>query len=239
MKCARQRIKKNVCPVFKEVIGLKEVIGFVGECCYDIMLLLAKTMSCFNEKVLLVDRNVYHTLSVSVPIPEGISPGKQIVSYDDLFYTEAELKEEFLNRYDYILIDFGMVLHRDIEKCSVLFMISGSMPHQIRQAKELCIPKNRVRGVVIRDLLRMSQKEGKELKEFVSGFQDSRLFFMKQDHLDRENCLVYETAYEYRLSNASEQMQEVIFGLYCTITFEKNEKEFWRTIKKRERKGFL
>lgn len=216
-----------------------ELIGFVGGRSYDIILLLAKTLACFEQKVLVADWNIFRTLSAAVPVPDGLSAAKQVVAYDGFFYTEMELREEQLLEYEYVLADFGMVMHRRIEECSSVFVVSGSLPHHIRQIRELCIPKQKVRGVLIRDFMKTVRKEGKEIKEFLEDFPKSGLYYLKQDAQDLHNCFVYETAHEYRLRNASAQMQELIYGIFCEIYTVIGEKEFWQKIRKQERRGLL
>lgn len=217
---------------------MEKMIGFVGENCYDMMLLLARAMHCFGYKVLLADRNIYHTLSAVIPVPDGVNPARQVAEYDGMYFTGAELKEEQIEPFDYILADFGMVLHRDMERCASMILVSGGMPHQIRRIKEFCIPKAKTRAVVIRDLLKGGQKENSEIRTFVLEYSGSKFYFLKPEYLDLKNGFLYETTFEYRLREASEQMQEVIFGLFCELCEEKEEKQFWQIIKKQERKGF-
>lgn len=223
----------------EEVAVLKEKIGFVGGKSYDIILLFARTLTCFGEKVLIADRNIFHTLASAIPVPEGLQPGKQIVSYDGIFYTESERNEEELTGYDFVLYDFGMVMHRELMQCSMVYVVSGCLPHHIQQLRNLCLPKNKVRGIIFRDLLKKGQKDGTEIKELLSEYPECRTRFLKQEYLDQKNCFVYETTHEYRLRDASEQMQELIYTIFSDVYTEVEEKSFWKRIRKLERKGYL
>lgn len=216
-----------------------KIIGFVGCYSHDLILLLAKALFCVGKKVLVEDRNVNHTLSASVPVPLGLSSAKEIISYDGISFTETEVSDNQRKAYHFVLIDFGMAVHWEISKCNNIYLISDRLPHHLRKLKELNIPQHLVGGILIRDAVETGNDNDPDLCELMAKYSNLSTVFLKPDVRDIRNRVVCETLCDYRIKNASEQMQELVGRFTLKICGEIDEKELWKRIRRQERRSWF
>lgn len=214
-------------------------VGFVGCYSHDVILLLAKVLTCMGRKVLLVDRNKRHTLRASIPIPEGISTGKEKIEYDGMFYTEKESNEAERENCDIELIDFGMEIKRDAAfRCTELIVVTDLLLHHIHALSEEPIPKERVRACVIRDVMHGFYKKEAVIKAFMQSFPNRAEFFLPPDIRDMRNRYVCEMMQEYSLKRASPEMREAVLQIAGTLCPGYSEKEIRQRVRLRERRQY-
>lgn len=215
------------------------VIGFVGCYSHDVILMLAKVMSSAGKKVLLCDRNMRHTLGVSVPIPCGISVREDIIAYDGMYYTQRTVSGEMLREYDVLLIDFGMQdIYGDMN-CTEIFLVTDALPHRIRQLSGLELPKELVSQVLVRDVIYGAQSKEKELREFLQRFPNRKESFLPPDKRDVKNRYVCESLHEYQVKNASPELQEFIYSTAERFCPDIPKKELLRRVRHQEGRRYF
>lgn len=216
------------------------VIGFVGCYSHDVILMLAKVLSSADKKVLLCDRNMRHTLGVSVPAPCGISVREDIIAYDGMYYTQRIISGEMLREYDVFLIDFGMQdIYGNIENCAEIFLVTDALPHHIRQLSGLELQKELVSQVLVRDVIHGVQSKEKELREFLQRFPNREETFLPPDKRDVKNRYVCESLHEYQIKNASPELQEFIYKTAKRLCPEISQREFLRKVRQQERRRYF
>lgn len=216
---------------------MRKKVGFIG--CYsnDVILMLAKVLSCMGQKVLLWDRNKLRTLGVSVPKPEGVYPAQTRIEYDGILFTEQEYCTA--EDCDIMLIDFGMEADRkEASGCTELILLTDMLLHHIRRLQRADIPRHSVKVCVIRDATEQFCKGEKEVTEFLNLFPNRREFFLAPDARDVKNRYVCETAHEYSIRKASPEMQETIYGIAELLCPEYTGKEIEKAVKKAERRAY-
>ncbi len=214
-------------------------VGFVGCYSHDVILLLAKVLSCVGKKVLLVDRSKRHTLRASIPVPEGIDVEKDKIEYDGIFYGETESTMEERELYDVEIIDFGMELKKDNALgCTELIVVTDMLSHHIRALGKTEIPGERVRACIIRDTMESPGKKEKFVGEFLKEFPNRKEFFLPPDFKDMKNRYVCETMYEYSMKRASPDLQEAIIQVAGLLCPGYEEKEIRQKIRSRERRRY-
>ena len=214
-------------------------VGFAGCYSHDIILILAKVLSCVGKKVLILDWNEQHTLGASVPMPEELSAENEIVEYDGVFFTEQITDEETEASYDAVLIDFGMTgRKKEMGCCTELILVTDMLPHHIRRLSGAELPGELVKECIIRDAVEGHIAGKKELKEFFEAFPNRREFFVPPDRRDVENRCVCETLYEYNINRASSELQGVIYSIAGLLYPEFSEREFRKRLRHRERRRY-
>lgn len=218
---------------------MKQKIGFIGCYSHDVILMLARALGCMGKRVLLRDCNDLHTLSVSVPIPEGLSAAKTVLEYDGFLFTEQDVDTELKVEYETELIDFGMDGSPErMAYCSEVIMTTDMLPHHIRRLQKLRIPNEKVVACIIRDATEIMCKGEQEVRDFMNLFPRRKDFFLAPDYRDVRNRYVCETLHEYNINKASPEMREMICGIVELLCPEYTDKEIRRNIKRRERRRY-
>lgn len=214
-------------------------VGFVGCYSHDVILLLAKALSCMEKKVLLTDRSRRHTLRASIPVPEGVDLEKNRIEYDGIFYGETESTTEERGNYDVEIIDFGMELKKDDALgCTELIVVTDMLLHHIRYLTNAEVPGERVRACIIRDTIGSIGRREKVIREFLHSFPNRVEFFLPPDFRDMKNRYVCETMYEYSMKRASPEMQDAILQIATIFCPGYEEKEIRQKIRMRERRRY-
>lgn len=213
-------------------------VGFVGCYSHDLILLLAGALNDFGKSVLLVDRNVNHTLAASFPVPEGLSVTREVVEYDRFLYTAGKVEEKNRTETDVMLLDFGMATHWEIAGCDSLFLISDVLPHHIHRLMELHIHPEKVCHVILREVFSKEILREKELAEFLSLYAAEAPMLLYPDERDLRARMVCETHSDFRLGKASEQVRETVYQMFHFLFPQVSQKEFWKTVKYKERRWY-
>lgn len=222
---------------YKEV-SLKRIVGFVGCYSHDVILMLTGVLRYMGKRVLLRDRNRLHTLSVSVPVPEGVCAAETVLEYDGFFFTEREADPEEAGEYEIELVDFGMEWKQESARCSELVVITDMLLHHIRRLVVTEIPKEKVRFCIVRDAFVSACKGEQEVGLFLQSFPNCVEYFLEPDHRDVKNRYVCETMHEYSASKASPEMQAVIVRMAGFLCPECSEREIRRYIKHQGRRRY-
>lgn len=115
-----------------------KVFGFVGIDKYDIIMYLSSILVNLNKKVLLIDNSETAALTYCISIPESLNAKKEVVSYKNIDFIRNQTKENFEDRYDYILIDFGFKNHyQEIYECDNLVIVTDIQQHNMNRLLEL------------------------------------------------------------------------------------------------------
>lgn len=216
---------------------MRKQVGFIG--CYsnDVILMLAKVLSCMGRKVLLWDRNRLRILGVSVPKPEGVCPAQTKIEYDGILFTEQEQCPE--EECDIILIDYGMDADRkSIDGCEQFIVLTDMLLHHIRRLGKQDIPRESVRVCIMRDATERLCRGEKEISDFLELFPKGEFFFLSPDFKDVKNRYVCETTHEYSMKNASPEMQDIIYRVAAIVCPEYTEREIRKTVRSRERRQY-
>ncbi len=216
---------------------MRKRVGFIG--CYsnDVILMLAKVLSCMGQKVLLWDRNRLRILGVSVPKPEGVYPVQARIEYDGILFTEQEQCTE--DECDIVLIDYGMDADRkSINGCEQFIVLTDMLLHHIRRLEKPDIPRSSVKACIVRDATERLCRGEKEISDFLELFPNGEVFFLPPDFKDVKNRYVCETAHEYSMKNASPEMQDIIYKVAVIVCPEYTERELRKTVRSRERRQY-
>lgn len=219
---------------------MKKRVGFIGCYSHDVILLLAKVLGNAKKKVLVSDRNKNHTLEASVPVPEGLSPRTEVLSYDGIFFTSAKLKPETEELYQAVFLDFGMdVSTEEVKQCTDIILVTDMLPHHLLQLEKTEIPKDLVKVCILRDVVGAGWRTEQSFREFMARFPKRREFYLAPDFRDVRNRYACEVSHEYRVNRASAEMQEMIYTVAAMLCPEVSETEFRRRMRARERRCYL
>lgn len=213
-------------------------VGFVGCYSHDLILLLAGVLACFEKRVLLIDRNVNHTLAASFPVPEGLSVTREVVEYDRFLYTAGKAEEKTRPEADVVLWDFGMATHWEIASCDLLFLVSDVLPHHIHRLTDLHIHSDKVCNVILREVFSKEILREKEIAEFLSQYERRMPILLYPDERDLRARMVCETRNDFRVENASEQVREAVFRMFHELFPQVSQKDFWKIVKRKERRWY-
>lgn len=218
---------------------MRKRIGFIGCYSHDVILMLARALGCMGKQVLLRDCNELHTLSVSVPIPEGMCASKTVLEYDGFLFTGQGIDEELKEEVEFELIDLGMEnLREETAYCSELIVTTDMLPHHIRRLRKIMMPTEKVIACVIRDSSEIVCKGEAEVRDFLRLFPKRREFFLPTDYRDVRNRYLCETSHEYNINKASPEMQEMICRMVEMFCPDCTDKEIRRNVRRRERRHY-
>lgn len=216
----------------------KEIIGVVGYYSHDVILMLAKVLSGIGKSVLLLDRNIHHTLEASLPVPQGVKIREQVMEYEGFFFSEAGVSDDMLSEYDVIFIDFGMSqIHNDLQYCSQFYIITDMLLHHMQQVGRVNLDNSLVKRVLIRDAVYGKVSEAGEIKKFLNQYPNCSEFYVSCNKQDVRNRWVCESLHEYSVKKASSQLRDFIFDTARELCGEIAEKEFYKKLKRQERRG--
>lgn len=218
---------------------MKTRVGFVGCYSHDIILILAKVLSCLERKVLVRDLNKNRPLRASVPIPEGVCTTSTCIEYDDVWFTERLPGVAETEHYDIELINFGMDIREDVSsRCSEFVLVTDMLPHHMQRLAWSNLPAQSVRVCIIRDAIEGMLKGEKGIKEFLNLFPRRKVFYLPPDFRDVKNRYVCETMHEYSIKRCSPEMQEAVYYMAGELCPAYTEKEIRRSVRYRERRRY-
>ncbi len=115
-----------------------KIIGWIGIDKYDLIMYFSMLLSGTNKKVLLIDQSENEALSYCIPVPGALNPKGSKVSYKNIDFINGKNVVDFMDDYDYILIDFGFkTTHRDVYKCNKIFLVTDRQQHNIDRITNL------------------------------------------------------------------------------------------------------
>lgn len=214
-------------------------IGFVGCYSHDVIMILAKVVSCMERKVLLRDLNQQHPLRASVPIPEDLCVTRACGEYDGVLFTEQPPGREKEERCEVELIDFGMSVRKEeARRCSELVLVTDMLPHHIRCLARVDLPAEAVKVCIIRDAIEGMCRKEKEVRDFLHRFPERKVFYLPPDFRDVKNRYVCETLHEYSIRRCSPEMQDVVYYMAGVLCPDSSEKEIRRRVRYQERRCY-
>ena len=208
------------------------VIGWVGIEKYDIILYLAKLLTCLNKKVLLIDRSENSALTYCIPIPAIMNATSNKVNFRNIDFIKERNVSDFINDYDYILIDFGFkTTHADIYKCDKIIIVTDKQQHNIdtmytlkSKSEVLLVLKAEGNKREI-DALQESIREQLQIEDIVvMGF----------DEIDKEKMIMLQYNSEIKMKRLSGQYIYLLEQIMTTI-LKFDSKDFGQAYKQLKR----
>ena len=133
---------------------MEKLVGFVGYECEDIVLYLAKVLSCLGKKVAIVDRTEQEMLLEMLEIPRG-KEGREGNCFELCITNQGVRDEEF----DMVFYLFGYrLVHPKLYECGMLIMITDGVPAHAALLRKIGSWSRR-QYLLIRNLVPMKHTE--------------------------------------------------------------------------------
>jgi len=210
------------------------IIGWVGIEKYDIILYLAKLLTCLNKKVLLIDRSENEALSYCIPTPAMLNPKTSKITFRNIDFIKDRNVSDFVHDdYDYILIDFGFkTAHADIYKCSKIIIVTDKQQHNINKIKTL---KFNTEDVLLILKVQGNRSELDILQESISDTLPIKdQIVIEFDEIDKEKMITLQYNNEIKIKRLSGQYVNLLEQI-MTIILNFDRKEFGQAYKQLKR----
>lgn len=213
-------------------------IGVIGCYSHDVILLLAKAVSCLGKRVYVTDRNEARVLSACRPVSEEWK-SEGYTEYRGIFFSNDACKEAPEEEEDIEFVDFGFFpTEEGCGACRELIVICDMHVHHIRRIREATFPRKKVKLCMLRDVIPGLLHSEKEIAVFLAELEAEKTFYLWPDDRDIKNRYVCELQHEYSLKNASADMREAIFEAVVFLFPEAEERELRRRIRQVERREY-
>lgn len=129
------------------------VIGYIGIENFEMMLYLARILNKLKQKVLLIDLTADQDLASCIPVPIGLDPSDDVISYYGVDFTKAAPSSDMLNEYDVVLISFGFNISAEIKYCNRIVYAVNQMLHNINRVAALAPISAYEKHLIIKDMV--------------------------------------------------------------------------------------
>lgn len=194
-----------------------KVIGWIGTDKYDLILYFSMILTSTNKKVLLIDQSESEALSYCIPAPASLNPKSDKVTYKNLDFVKGKNVVDYIEKYDYILIDFGFkVNHRDIiNYCSKIFLVTDRQQHNIDR---ICALEAKTDDIflILRDLRRRTKIT--VLQESIEQrIKIKNHFVLDFDDIDNEKMVALQYSYQLQYKKLSSQYKYLLEQIMTEI----------------------
>lgn len=211
------------------------VIGFFGVENYEIILYLSRIMDRMKRKVLLIDYSTADDLTVCIPVPKGIYPDTDIITYFGVDFTRQPLDSELIEAYDVVLISFGFnYIEAAVEECTHIVYAADQQKHNI--IKLAALPdtqKNNVlKDLIIKDVVESKINQVYIMDKLQKSIKSENVFMFDQDEVDKKIKILaqHDTLYEFKKisSNVKDYLKYMV-KIMCPGITDKDLKAAYKT----------
>ena len=215
-----------------------KVIGFLGVDKYDMIHYISRILKNLSYKVLLVDYSESKALKNSIPIPSGLDSSTNIVEYRSVdFSNELKPDADTINRYNYILIDFGFqTSHYELKNCTDIVFVTDLQQHNANRLLNFKIPIIH-KYLIIREVIKskITADYVTQLLEPLKVIKGNH-YIISQDTIDSRIMIECQYNNKFKFNRISNPFKDLLFDFISLITAETNtEKEIKKAYKKAER----
>lgn len=216
--------------------GCDEVkqLGFVGVDSTDMVLYLARLLSCNEKKVAVIDYTKRHQLIQTANVPDVLFGTGSYYKEILIVAAEALTDEREVKSCEYIFHYFGAaVSHPQIANCTELFFVTDMIPTNASLLKEVKCSEVTKKYCIIRNMIDAKYR-GKYLVSLMEqGFAPKdaiELPYAEQDY--RCRCyLCIDTKHKLKIKELSAGMQQVLLYLFKELE-QADEKTIKKIVKK-------
>lgn len=203
----------------------RNVIGFYGVENYEIILYLSRIIDRLKRKVLLIDYSSANDLTVCIPVPSGLYPDTDIITYFGVDFTRQPFTTDFLNTYDDILINFGFNYIEEVtDKCTYIVYVSDQQKHNILKLASIQdLQKSNIqKDLIIKDVVNSKINQLYIMDQIHKNIKVENVFLFDQDDVDKKIKLLaqHDTLYEFKkiTSNVKDYLKHMVKIMCPEIT---------------------
>jgi hypothetical protein len=198
-------------------------VGFLGIETYDLILYMSKLLLNLNQKVLIIDNSETEALTCCVPIPESLNPKISKINFRNIDFVKERSILEYMEDYDYILIDFGFkTTHKDIKNCSFVYLVTDKQQHNILRIQSLKLTQDAY--LIIKDIIK--NESAAYLLDYLkeNKINIKQYYYLYYDDADKENMISLQYNNDIKFKNQSGQLKYLLNQLIIeTLHFNKAE----------------
>ena len=209
-------------------------IGFVGIDSTDIVIYLARLLSCNEKKVAIVDYTKRHQLIQTANVPDVLFGSGSY--YKDILVVAAEAltDDAEVRGCEYIFHYFGAVMsHPQIANCTELFFVSDMVLSNATMFKGIATSEITKKRCIIRNVIDVKYKIKFLVDAMEQGFNPKEVILIPYNENDyRNRCyLCIDIKHKLKLKEMSETMALVVTSLFREWE-ELTDKQLKKIIKK-------
>ncbi|MHB8129836.1 MAG: hypothetical protein ACYDEX_12635 [Mobilitalea sp.] len=216
------------------------IVAYVGQDSFDIILYVSRILQKLGKRVLIVDNSETGALSESIPQVQGIDVSSGILTYRKVDFTAKVIDEKITDNYDEVLIDFGCyepgiilsyitrVVYVTTMYDFVIKKVSGiNFYDRLKASRSLLIREAMEINIATEDIVEKLDK-GVLVKDVSVLYRDDR---------DYENSLICHCNQIFKFTQISIKLKSYLIGeirILCPDLTEKHIKTAYTKAKKGE-----
>lgn len=212
-------------------------VGFYGAYSYDIVLYLARVLTLAGKQVLVIDRSTEQEVVRTIRTMQEGELQLGVFRFCGIDITARVMLPESMDPetvYDVILFDFGgNMCPEEYDSCDVICYVLDMYVHNALRVQEAEALHDKKMWMILRDLFR-----GKAIARYhmrLTGKHPAKedIFSIRLNSDDFIARFRMETDQLPRVEIASEEMQELIYGLASRIVPELSDKKGYKGLRKK------
>jgi len=215
------------------------VIAYVGNESFDIILYLSGLLKNMGYKVLLVDYSETKALTCSLPQIPGINTDDDYITYRKVDFTTKGIDHKILELYDDILIDCGMSCpHMDYSLLTRVVYVTDLFEFNLNRISKLDLYNNLEieTALLIRNAANSKLTTQYILSILKKDIPEEMITILYRDDADYENSLFCHYNKVFRFSHISWMMKNYLVSEVKILYKELTNRQI-RLIYAKARKG--
>lgn len=209
-------------------------IGFLGIDSTDIVIYLARLLSCNGKKVAIVDYTKRHQMIQTTNVPDVLFGRGSY--YKDILVVAVDsmTDEKEVRSCEYVFHYFGAVMsHPQITNCTELFFVTDMVLSNATMFKGIICSGDTRKRCIVRNVIDVKYKLKFLLDAMEQGFNTKEVIQIPYNESDyRNRCyLCIDTKHKLKLKGMSEQMSIAVTSVFREWE-ELTDKQLKQIIKK-------
>lgn len=211
------------------------IIGYVGTENYEVILYLSRILDRLGKKVLMVDYSELEDLTICIPVPSGLYPEDDIITYFGVDFTKRDLDSQLVNEYDDILINFGFRINNNVSQCTQIVYVTDQQKFNIEKLAALPSIEIETSSLIIKDMVESKINEIYITDRLQKNIDLKNTYVFALDGVDMTYKILVQFNTLYEFKRISKAVKRYLLGTIKTLYPDINQKELKRAYKLAER----
>lgn len=207
------------------------IVGYIGIENFEMLLYLARILNKLRRKVLLIDLTAEKDLSSCIPVPAGLDPIDDIISYYGVDFTEKVASPDLFNEYDDVLISFGFNASAAIQYCSKVVYTVNQMLHNINRLASLDPIAGKKKYLIIKDMVNSKITPEYIIDCLKIPFEPEHIITLDFDEIDMRYKILaqHDSVYQFRriTKKAKRYLITTVKELYPEVPDKELREAYW------------
>lgn len=213
------------------------IIAYVGIDNSDNILYLSRILSKLDKKILIVDHSDTKAITYSIPQLDGIDMKLDTVTYRKVDFTQMDLSERIVKKYDIVLIDYGFSPRRkELGYCNRIVYVTDLYLHNTNKLYCMEDYDISIKSLLIRNLLGIKISPESVAIQIEKNIPVENITLLSFNENDLVNSIINQYNQSFRFTNISRQLKSYLIREISSLYPEILKKDIVKAYQK-ARKG--